>query len=245
MKTLRLISWLLVVAMFMVSCEKGSKETKTADDENTGTLRTSLVSAANPLNEYDYVGQAHNAQLIKLIDSVTPILPIDSTDIYNYFYVLGLPSFSDFSIMRAQRTVEPKDYVDLMSSIYKENSLLFPYIDVINSIVISSSLLQEKTNALISYENTINYSNLTKKQAMALKAAISVARYSSVLWASKEGGGLGYYENNYKSGSKDINPIVAEDIWGTLGAALFTGNPFTAKAGGLVSSGIYWLGNTN
>lgn len=108
MKKLRLISWLLVVAMFMVSCEKGSKETKTADDENSGTLRTSLVSAANPLNEYDFIGQAHNAQLMHLIDSVTPILPIDSTDIYNYFYVSGLPSFPDFSVMRAQRTFEPK-----------------------------------------------------------------------------------------------------------------------------------------
>lgn len=245
MKTQRLISWLLVVAMFMVSCEKGSKETKTADDENSGTLRTSLVSAANPLNEYDYIGQAHNAQLMHFIDSVTSILPIDSTDIYNYFYVSGLPSFSYFNVMRAQRTVEPKEYVGLMSSIYNENSVLFPYIDVINSIVNSSSLLQGKINALISYENTINYSNFTTKQAMALKAAISVARYSSVLWASKEDGGLGYYENNYKSGSRDINPIVAEDIWGTLGSALFTGNPFTAIAGGLVSSGIYWLRNTN
>lgn len=228
--------------MILVSCEK----TSTIDQTNLNsgfnvTERTSLISPANPLNQYDYVGQTHNRELMHFIDSILPKPPIEDTIIYNRFYVQGMPSYVELVELLSQREYDPTNYTPLMAQLYRENSVLFPYLNNVNSIVNGNYTLQQKIDALKYYENSINYSIFTANQTMALKAAISVARYSSVLWASQGEGGLGY--NDIKIESRDINPIVSEDIWGTLAGAWFTANPLTAIAGGIVSSGVYWYRN--
>lgn len=71
----------------------------------------------------------------------------------------------------------------------------------------------------------------------------SVARYSTVLWATEDQGGLGYLnakEPNYIGGSKKTHDIVMSDIGGTYTSALFTGNPLVALAGGALSSAWTW-----
>lgn len=64
-------------------------------------------------------------------------------------------------------------------------------------------------------------------------------RNSLLLWSSKSDKGLGYYDF-IKTKNKTSAPPewFVDDLWGAWGSALFTDCPFTALAGGAVSSAI-------
>lgn len=237
---------LIMITIFtFVGCERNS-------DENFNTkIEYRAYELGNPPinmnNPYDYIGESHNEKLITFIDSVN--LHNDDRFKFSYekFYVKGLPNENIFTNIINLSNSEPDNYTGLMDSLYKVYPDLYEHYFVIRNIVNDTTILTNKINALISYENSLNSTNLNKDNLMALQSTFSVARYSLYLWSTKEEGGLGYRKEDrhkdYIGGSKETHDIVMADIGGTFTSALFTWNPFTALAGGAASSAWEWASN--
>jgi hypothetical protein len=248
MKKLIVVSLFLVIAgTIILSCKKNlSDDSERIQDRIIATLKSSMVSPSNPYNEYDYIGMSHNDKLIYFVNSHNKSLSHDFDSIYALFYIEGLPSKIDFLNMIDQANVDPEKYTGFLDSLYEKNLNLFKHYLFVRNVVNDSIALSEKVKTIFEYENTLDYSNLSSDKIMALKAAFSVARYSLVLWAPLEEGGLGCgglgnQMENYIGGKKKTHDIVMADIGGAYTSALFTGNPFIALAGGGLSSGWTWL----
>ena len=246
MKKLTLIfAMAALCGTFMVSCEKNlpSEQDKKVELKSIPT-----VDPSNSKNEFDYFGEIHNNQLMHFVDSMKIARFTGSADYaYDRYYVQGLPSKSDLLNCILESNIDPENYSGLMSTLYNSNKKIFNHYLVVREIVNDTTTLQEKVNAIKSYENNVDYSEFNKDEIMALKATFSVARYTMVFWSSSDQGGLDYYKGglglkvNYIGGSPRTHAIAMADIGGTLTGALFTWNPITAIGGGLASSAWQWM----
>ncbi len=207
---------------------------------------TAAVDPTNVRNDFDYIGDEHNLALIQYVDSLTSTqMNFDADYAYDRFYSEELPEREDFLMMVKQfRDESHSDYTGLADSLYRANVQLFIHFFNLIEIVEADQNLDFKVEAVNAYEDNLDYSSLPPEEELALEAMFSVARHSMVLWETTAQDGLGYGDTvtskRYIGGSKDTHDIVLADIGGVFGAALFTGNPFCALAGGVVASAWEW-----
>ena len=180
---------------------------------------------SNSSNPYDSIGAMHNTLLIQFIDSVQCPENTTSNDIYNHFYVSGLPSLSDMVSSLEQVDYNTSGYTGYMDSIYQAHKNVWSYYLEIRDIVNNGKSLSDIIQNIIDYENTMDISGLNAQEQMAVYSAASVARYSSYMWSSIDEGGLGYLgdcqSNKYIADSRKVHTIVLNDIWGAFIGAFY------------------------
>lgn len=237
---------LLMGITVFVGCEKESNLSQITIEKDE-TIEKSVINyeinPSNPLNEFDYIGQEHNIKLVNFIDSVIDHTTLEEHFVYNYFYIDGVPTEENIVNIIKQSSYNPDEYSGFMLEMYNENVSIFSHYLMVVSIINNSDSISSKVNSIISYENSIDYTGYTNEENLALKSMFSVARYSTVLWATEDQGGLGYLkanEPNYIGGSKKTHDIVMADISSTYIGALFTANPLVALGGGILGSAWQW-----
>ena len=105
MKKLFKIMLIATMSIMIISCKK---EIST-EIENHKNSQQSIVDPSNPSNEYDYIGEIHNIELIKYVDSMK-LKPYTCNEecVYDLFYVQGLPDIEDFSNIIQEANYEPE-----------------------------------------------------------------------------------------------------------------------------------------
>jgi len=239
-----ILAFLVLGITTLISCEKDNvKQVNSVSEVDKYSTNSILVDPTNTSNEYDYIGKEHNEMLVYFVDSVINPSSLEEHFVYDYYFVEGLPTEGQMINIIKQANYNPDDYTGLMAELYNENIEIYNYYIDVLTVLNNSESIQSKVISILALENSIDYTLFNSHQNMAIKSMFSVARHSTVLWATVGQGGLGcrrVSEPNYIGGSERSHDIVMADIGGTLTSALFTGNPFTALAGGACSSAWEW-----
>ena len=240
------------IALSVIACQKSELSGPTSPvDEYTTEYTTSNtltpvtdVVVSNPLNEWDFAGKQHNPMLDDYLQNkmLFDQTSFDQELVYNYFQV-GSDVIDPIETMGEHKNSEVSELDGPALGAYQNNPAVFEYYFKLREIAQDQSAdLIIKIARVKLLETTFDYSLVNADQAQVLKVSSSIARYSFYFWAPKDQGGLGNADdiNNLHAASKKIDwwTVGQDDLWGAWTGALFTANPFTAIAGGVVSSAV-------
>lgn len=206
-----------------------------------------LIDPSNLLNECDSSGIIHNQIMDIFIQhflmNYNSLNDLDSCRviIYNYFNISSIGR-SIIDSMMGYALIEKENYDQVMQRFYNLYPNVLDFYSEVRVIALNTNFsLSEKLSRLKTLENSYDYSGLSEEQVMKIKTGMSIARYSLYYWAPLTEGGLGKLDSSINVKLKTpINwtGVAIDDAWGAWGSALFTWNPFTALAGGIVTSAI-------
>lgn len=212
---------------------------------NNDTTKTiPIVDPSNQNNNYDSTGVIHNQMLGDFISD--ELLEVETYCIDSVFTYFDISDEQKDYILYMQEYLN-KDYEEYSTELKDLHDSLpdyFEYYYNIRLIVTSDTLLlNEKIDKIKLLETSLDMTRLSPEFISVLYQISSIARYSMYFWAPTSEGGLGYFDKLISNGYKstlvvDWWEVGMSDLWGTWGSALFTGNPFTALAGGVVNSAI-------
>jgi hypothetical protein len=240
------------ITIQLQGCKKKDLSITEVGYSNVSLKTSSTVSPQNLSNPYDHIGFNHNEMCIDFFntfDIINGSVPSEK-DILSYF---DLPDTAKqiYYLCNGYSNLNPTDYKPHLKQEYSRNPQVFDaYFELRSIISDDGSTLIEKTTKIIDFEDSfLNNSHsslqnipipLRERVKEAVLLASSVGRYSLFLWSSKEQGGLGYYDIfNNDFGASGPPDWVKEDVYATLINAWFTGNPFIALGGGVVSSVVF------
>lgn len=219
--------------------------------ESVYTNKKCGFTVANTENPFDYLGKAHNDNLIAFYNDIvlTSTEPLTSEDVYVYF------NSTEEEIQRQELTVgltnvNKENYNNTIQELYDKHPLVFKKYYQMRKIVDNESLSFEKKiekfkqieKFLLNNPPLEFFGECPLESIEGLKSSLLVtcatARYSLYLWTPVSKGGLGYEGGFPPTVSGKPPKWVKDDIWGVATSALMTWNPWAAFGGGILASAV-------
>ena len=231
---------LLILGFFLGACSK-EEPMSNFDNIKETALPKAMIDPSNPNNSLDTSGFVHNRQLIRFVDNHLLKGRMNTLqDVTNYFNA----DYEMADFISKYGNVFPNDPVTFDSTLtefHNENPIFHEYFIEMHAVASNTGLnLEQKLNAIRTYENNFRFDYYPIEIAESLKVMSSIARYSLHLWAPLGEGGLGYFDKVLLAKDKeklDWYEVAADDIMGAALSGVFTGNPLIALGGGVLSSG--------
>jgi hypothetical protein len=230
----------IISGIVFSSCNKNVS----LESHNETTKTNPVIDPSYQNNIYDSIGINHNQMLSDFINN--KLLEKGTYCLDSVFTYFGFSNEQKeyILIMEEYLNKNHDQYSPELKELYDSLPDYFMFYYDIRSIATSDTLgLYDKIEKIKLLEKTFDMTGLSSELIAVLYKTSSVARYSLYFWAPTSEGGLGYFDllisNGYKS-TLEVNwwDVGLDDLWGAWGSALFTGNPFTALAGGVVNSAI-------
>lgn len=232
---------LLILGFFLGACSK-EEPMSNFDNIKETALPKAMIDPSNPNNSLDTSGAIHNDQLILFVDNFLLKGHVHTLDDVIDYFKADYEMAEFISNYANVFPNDPRTFDSTLAAFHNDNPIFHEYFIETHAVASNTGLnLEQKLNAIRTYENNFRFDDYPIEIAESLKVISSIARYSLHLWAPSSEGGLGYFDKVILAKDKeklDWWEVGVNDILGAAIGGMTTANPLIGLGYGVFSSGV-------